>query len=266
MEKNEVWDINTQFVVKRNELIRHMKVGGKPYTPRELKMLNYMISKIQPDSKGTDRFKISIEGFIKACGLHWDSDNLTNNIEYMRRVISEIQSRNWWVNDPVKRNSGSLLQWIHSVKHDEEMVYFNFDDRTFPYLFALQKSNNYTQYQLVSSLRMEGKHSIRLYELLLSYFFANEETKTQEFLVDTFRELMDLGDNYERFPDLKRRVIEPSIEEINKYANNMRVSWRITKKARGNKTVKIAFDMRRLTDDEELESYRMLDETVNERS
>ena len=157
-----------------------------------------------------------------------------------------------------------MLQWIWNVQHDEEMVHFNFDNRTFPYLFALKQSSNYTQYQLVSSLRMEGKHSIRLYELLLSYFFSNEETKTQEFLVDTFRELMDLGDKYSAFKDLRKNVIDSSIKEINKYANNMRVEWRISKKGKGNKTVKIAFDMRRLTDDEEVESYRILDDMTKE--
>jgi plasmid replication initiation protein len=250
MTNNEIAELQTQFVAKRNDLIREIKVSGKSYKPRELKVINYMISKIQPASQVDDYFKISIEGFIKACNLKWDEDNKWNNIVYIKKILEDIGIKKWWVKDKERAKVEHLIGWFRNVDHDEEMVSFRFDEKIYPYLFALTKDKNYTQYQLINSLQMDGKYSIRTYELLLSYFFATEKEKKIKFKIETFRELMDLGKIYPAFKDLRKNVIEPSMKDINRFANNMRVEWRVSKKAKGNKTIEIEFTMRRLTENE----------------
>ncbi|WP_411268939.1 replication initiation protein [Pseudomonas guariconensis] len=53
-------------------------------------------------------------------------------------------------------------------------------------------------------------HSFRLFELLMQF----KSTGVLVIEVEKLRILLDLGDSYKRFNNLRQRVITPSINEI----------------------------------------------------
>ena len=73
----------------------------------------------------------------------------------------------------------------------------------------------YTSYTLRYVLPMKSTYSIRLYELLKSY---SKNNQSWWFELDQLRHLLDC-ENYNRFPDFRRYVLEPSVREINQYTD-----------------------------------------------
>lgn len=82
-----------------------------------------------------------------------------------------------------------------------------------PYLSQL--SREFTKYKLKHVARFESVYSIRLYELLVQWNSSGEREIEVEWLKNQFQ----VGEKYSRLVDLKKRVIDPAVEEINKHSN-----------------------------------------------
>ncbi|ACO04971.1 putative replication initiation protein (plasmid) [Persephonella marina EX-H1] len=107
-------------------------------------------------------------------------------------------------------------------------VVYKFTYSISSFLFELR--NKFIAYHLKNIMPMRSKYSIRLYELLKQYEKIGERT----FDIDEFREKIGtrvfvidkktkkkklLSDDYKDFLDLRRRVIEKAVEEVNKYTD-----------------------------------------------
>ena len=86
-----------------------------------------------------------------------------------------------------------------------------FDPTLKPYLLGLK--SNFTPYWLENILPMKSGYSIRLYELLRSYLNIGE-------CIYTLNDLRArLEAEYDRWDNLKARIIDKAIEEINEYTD-----------------------------------------------
>jgi plasmid replication initiation protein len=75
--------------------------------------------------------------------------------------------------------------------------------------------DEFTKVDLLNVAKFDSKHSVRVYELLNQMKNTNEQWWLRIGL-DEFRACMGLSDRqYQRFAELKRTVITPSINEIN---------------------------------------------------
>ena len=72
---------------------------------------------------------------------------------------------------------------------------------------------------------MKTAYSIRFYELLVQFIKTGERFIT----IENLQELFELKGRYKRFFDFKRRIIIPSIFEINE-KTDIRVEWDVIKK------------------------------------
>jgi len=63
--------------------------------------------------------------------------------------------------------------------------------------------------------KMQGAYSVRVYELLVQY----KTTGERYISIEDFRFMLDLGTRYKQFNDLLKRVIEPSVDEINEQSD-----------------------------------------------
>ena len=75
----------------------------------------------------------------------------------------------------------------------------------------LHLKQHFTRYMLEQVLKLKSGYAIRLFELLSQ--FADLGYRTIN--VDDFRSALMLEDKYARFSNLKRRIIDPNIEDIN---------------------------------------------------
>jgi plasmid replication initiation protein len=78
----------------------------------------------------------------------------------------------------------------------------------------------YAKIDLVVIKGLKSKYSIILYELLKDY----ENVEIPEMTIEQFRDLFGVKNKYKLFQNLKQRVIEPAINEINE---NKNIKWMV---------------------------------------
>ena len=103
-----------------------------------------------------------------------------------------------------------------------------------PYLLTIKET--YTKYRLGYVINFKSEYSFRFYELMKQYEQIGERTIT----IEEIRDLLMLEENkYIKYNHLKKRVIQKSIEEINKYSD-LKVELTIEEKE-GKKVVGLVF-------------------------
>ena len=96
--------------------------------------------------------------------------------------------------------------------------------------------DNFTQYELLSTLPMKSSYSFRIYELLKSYAW----TKHHTFDIDDLKSKLT-ATNYVNFKDFRKYVLEIATKEINLYTD-IEVNWEpITK---GRKVIQVSFEIK----------------------
>lgn len=124
-----------------------------------------------------------------------------------------------------KDNIRERFRWVDHVKYwkREAKVTLSFSRWIIPYLTLLHQK--FTSYELKQISQLNTAYSIRFYEILIQFTKTGERYITLRKL----RELFELKEKYPRFFDLKKRIIQPAIKEINE-TTNLLVEWDIVKK------------------------------------
>lgn len=135
------------------------------------------------------------------------------------------------------------FRWIESrtrYHKGEGRISFEFSSKVMPYLFELDKQLGYTQYHLLSVSGFSGTYSIRLYELCKKL----QGMKNTEVGIEEIRRMLMLGDKYKEFKVLNRRVLTPSIAEINE-KSDLLVSIEFIKGGRSVKGLKFSISSKK---------------------
>jgi plasmid replication initiation protein len=103
------------------------------------------------------------------------------------------------------------MRWVQRIEFTDNqgIVALRFSKDILPFISNVKA--NFTQYMLSEVSKMQGAYSVRVYELLVQY----KTTGERSISIEDFRFMLDLGTRYKQFNDLLKRVIAPSIEEIN---------------------------------------------------
>ncbi len=146
--------------------------------------------------------------------------------EILDDATSRLYERDIKTYDHTDKSRGRF-RWVDGVKYwnGEAKVTLSFSRWIIPYLTMLHKQ--FTSYELKQVSQLNTAYSIRLYELLVQFIKTGE----RYINLDKLRELLELKNQYSRFFDFKKRIIEPSIIEINQ-TTNLTVDWDIMKKGR----------------------------------
>jgi len=182
----------------------------------EQRLILYAISLIKKDDTRETFYTIDLKHFCDICGITGDS------YTYSKRILQGLRDKSWFVRLGDK-DEETTVSWFEKVKITKgKSVKLRFDEDMFSFIKDLleqyeETGQSYTSYILQSVLPMQSKYSIRLYEIFKS------KIKADKYL-EWFFELEDLKktlecSNYKRYPDFRRYVIEPAIEEINKYSD-----------------------------------------------
>lgn len=117
--------------------------------------------------------------------------------------------------------------WAHHVKYydGDGRVEIGFSPKITPYLSML--SSKFTSYELKQVGQLSSSYGVRMYELLKQFASTGE----RQITLDIFKERLALSDQYPRFYDLRRWVIDPAIKEINAHTDLI-VEWDTVRKRR----------------------------------
>ena len=93
------------------------------------------------------------------------------------------------------------------------MIEAKFNEDARPFLLQLRK--HFTQYRLEQAIPLSTPYAIRTYEIS-KMIERPGERRTRQIPVERFRSMFKLEDKYGRHCDMRRRVIDPSVREVNK--------------------------------------------------
>lgn len=209
-DKNYIYDARHRTVVKANELIQKSRFN---LSLQEQKIVLYLISKISPLDSKFYLYDFSIIDFCRICGIDYTSGK---NYEDIKKAIKDIADKSIYITLP--NGTETLVRWIEKPYIDRRSgrIKIRLDEDMKPYLLQLQR--NFTQYELVWTLRFKCKYSTRLYELVKSIHYHELETYSREYSLDEIRQLLG-AENYTTYQTLKSRVLLPAVNEINRYSD-----------------------------------------------
>lgn len=209
-EENHTLSISEQqtlFVAKSNDLIQQSRFS---MSVQQNKIMLYLIGKIKPSDTGTETYSLSVREFCKVCNIDFDSGK---NYTDAKKALKALADKSVWI----KQEDGSevLVRWLNRIKlnHETNCFEVSFHEDMLPYLYDLKIK--YTKYCFDNVLLMKSKYGIRLYELLKSYQFLGRGIT---FSLEELKKRLD-AENYSRYPDFRRYVLEKAIEDINTYSD-----------------------------------------------
>jgi plasmid replication initiation protein len=191
-------------VTKGNKLIEAKYSRGLI----ETRIVDACVAKINKASDLTPErfFEISAAELFD---LHETMDK--NHVHDQLKIAAEnlinqklkIPATNTWIN------------WFSSVSAPpgEGKIVLQFSVAIKPYLFAIE--GNFTSYPLKNTLLFTGSYSHRLYEFLMQWMDFGKK----EFSIAELKHRLELEDQYDRTDNLKLRVIDPAIKDINKHSD-----------------------------------------------
>jgi plasmid replication initiation protein len=199
-------------VVKSNKVVE----ASYMLSLAEQQVLLACIAQIDSTSALTEeyRFEVTASGVADLAGL----ENISNTYRDLKKASEKLYERSVTIDDPDPDNpkiTQRKTRWISSIDYvpGEGKVVLRFAFDIIPYLSQL--SREFTKYKLKHVARFESVYSIRLYELLVQWVSSGEREIEVEWLKNQFQ----VGDKYSRLVNLKNRVIDPAVEEINKHSN-----------------------------------------------
>ncbi|MCG7932215.1 MAG: replication initiation protein, partial [Candidatus Thiodiazotropha lotti] len=140
-------------------------------------------------------------------------------------------------------------KWFDSVEYleGEAKILLRFSKHAEAHLNHLTK--NFTWYELRKVAPLQSTYSIRLYELLIKWRNINSRTKTLLITVDEFKKRLGLDGQYEAFRNLKQRVIEPAIKELEAKSGIKFTGWEVKRKGRTAHSLAFRFKEKSLKGD-----------------
>jgi len=114
-----------------------------------------------------------------------------------------------------------LIRWLTKITYNDKKGYLEirFSDEVQPYLHQLK--GNFTSYYINNIAKFKSVYSIRFYEYSIMLLNKNNYEKKLKFSlpVSEIKQKLGLDDKYNRFSNLKSRILEPAKNEINQFSD-----------------------------------------------
>ena len=239
MEKEfDLQETRNKLVAKDNRIIQKSRFS---LSLLESKAVLYLISKIKPDDKPNKMYTFNCKEFQAL--LNWNKEASYQNIKIMLQNLGDMS---FWMRGKVNgREKDILMRWFNIVHMDpgNGNIEISFHEDMFPYLLDLQKNltetnRYYTTYKLQNISLMKHRYSIKLYELLKSYQYNNRKWRFENGTGSEYDLQIRIADTkidkktrqaitvipkgWSNWAIFKRDVLEPAVQEINKYTGYIR--------------------------------------------
>ena len=245
-EKLDIKEERYKIVRKSNDFISKTNLS---LTATQQKILNYLISKINPFD---DEFKIytfDVIQYAKVAGIDFCSGKNYNDI---KNSLKELADKSNWVklhtNDTINNNAVStkLLRLIQDIEIVEStsQIKIRFSDDLKDFLLKLR--SNYTEFELIETLNLKSKYAIRLYEIIKSFHFKELEVYEKTFEIAQLKELLNVPASYD-YTAFKNKIIIPAVSEINQKTDKL-LSYKFERKGNKYYYITLAIASKSVTD------------------
>lgn len=221
-----------QLVVKSNHIIE----ASYRLSVAEQRVILSAISQVRRDQPVTDAvlYSVTAAEIAELCGTdpktaYRDLQSAAERLQ-TRRVTLLLEPDGITIRSKRKR----VTCWVQTVDYidQEGRIELRFGKDILPYLTGLQRE--FTRYALSDVAKMTSAHGIRLYELLAQWPEGHRVVA-----LDDLRRWLQLEDRYPSIKDLKRRVLDPAVEQINEHSP-LSLTW--SQRKTGRKVTHLVFD------------------------
>lgn len=191
-------------------------------TLEEQRLLLTCIAQIKTNEDIPNELTITVSEYANIFGIQ-----STHAYEQVKNAAHHLYERDMKLFDPSQKTNGRL-RWVYKIKyHDgQAKVTLGFSPDIKPYLAQLK--GQFTSYKLCIVANLKSIYSIRLYELLMQF----KATKERMLTIEKFRGLLEIKENqYPRFADIRRWVLQPAVNELN-IKTNLIIEWKALKQGR----------------------------------
>jgi plasmid replication initiation protein len=208
---------NELEIIKGNDLIQAKR--SLHLTSREKKLVSFMVACVSPYDDDFKEYTFPVTEFASFFNI---TDKNVNK-EY-ERIATGIMSKPFTIENDLEQFTACWLAEAAYDKKTKEMR-FRFTPRLKPYLIKLKKY--YTRYRMINLIHLENCHSEAMYELLKQF----ESIGHRRLELEELRNILGLGKKYPLYSNLRAKVLEPTVKEINEFTD-ISVSYEEIKKSR----------------------------------
>lgn len=160
---------------------------------------------------------------------HFDVDKKTA-YEALKNAVDNLFNRQFSFRE-VRKGTDFIVKsrWVSRIAYatNEAILEITFAPDVVPLILRLEE--HFTSYQLKQVTQLTSKYAIRLYEMLIAW---REVGKTPQIELLEFRHKIGVEDTeYKDMHNFKKRVLEPSIKQINEHTD-ITVTYEQHKKGR----------------------------------
>ena len=160
---------------------------------------------------------------------HFDVDKKTA-YEALKNAVDNLFNRQFSFRE-VRKGTDFIVKsrWVSRIAYatNEATLEITFAPDVVPLILRLEE--HFTSYQLKQVTQLTSKYAIRLYEMLIAW---REVGKTPQIELLEFRHKIGVEDTeYKDMHNFKKRVLEPSIQQINEHTD-ITVTYEQHKKGR----------------------------------
>lgn len=199
----DISNANENWVYQSNKLI-----GAKyAFSVIEHKLVRLLASMVKKDDEDFKEYKFRALELSKILGIdstniYRQIDKITDNLMATVLSVKNDDSKEFYKKHLIK--NAKFTNGILTLKIDDDMKEF--------YL----KLKQYTRYQLWNVMKFKNKYSFGIYELSKQY----EKIGYRTISIEELKFTLDIPkDKYPRYSNFKQKVIDKSVEEVNKYTD-----------------------------------------------
>ena len=199
------------YVVEANDIINKAR---HDLTARELKLMDFVISKIMPDDDKFHVIKTSMYELTKVLNIKQNGKNYAD----MAKAIGDLRKKEVLIHDEEERTI-TQTGWVQSAKyHENGKVEIELSPNLAPHLLGLK--NNYTQHLLLDTTKLKSRYSILLYKLMRECDRDNGKSiailQGTQMNLESGQALQDYD-----YAIFKRNILKKAVEEINLKIDDM---------------------------------------------
>lgn len=256
---------NNNLIAQHNDLIESFPEMSKSC----LKLFELMVSCLD-STKEQREIKIRKDTIFKVIGKKSHRRN-----DKLRQVLKELQkSALFHLKSATPDSKESIISPISKTEWRERDGYIKvtFSPEILPYITLLK--GRFTQYQLPNIVKLNSKHSIELYKLLIENnnlyeYYSSKGNRSHLQLysysnptipMSELRRITNTKEKYKEFASFRRFVLEKAIKEIN---NKTDIFVKYEKVNSGRRVTDIQFHIRKKSVDAHEENMKHI-ETVQQ--
>lgn len=209
-------------VSKSNDLI----TASYRLTLNEQRLILAAISRLDPRRPMPKRVVVTAVDYSEIYGV-----KLKHAYMQMRTAADELYERDI---DITASNRRDRRRWVDGATYTEGAVELSFTIHVMPYLTMLY--NKVTTYDLRRVARVDSVNTLRMFEMLMQF----RKTGWVYIEVDKLRTSLGLSDAYQRFNNLRQRVIDPAVQEL-RHKCSLNVDYELIKDGRTVKAIRFTF-------------------------